>query len=119
MKKLALIILASAAVAVFSMSTPQFADAGKDCARTKFQTSLIERACKRGGQKAAKKAMRHFVKVAKKSTREKITCKTCHSKVSGNYPLKKDGLENFKRFKKVLWANYRLQHSKTDHQASR
>lgn len=102
MKKLAIIILAGASVAVLSLSAPQVADAGKDCARKEFKTKLIEKACKKGGQKAAKKAMRKFMKEAKKATKEKMTCKTCHSKTSGKYPLKKDGLKRYNVAKKAM-----------------
>lgn len=102
MKKLALTILAGASIAVLSMSSPQVADAGKDCARKEFKTKLVEKACKKGGQKAAKKAMRKFMKDAKKATKKKMTCKTCHSKTSGKYPLKKDGLKQFNDAKKAI-----------------
>lgn len=102
MKKLALGILAGASVAIFSLSTPQIADAGKDCARKEFKTELVKAACKKGGQKAAKKAMRKFMKKAKKATKEKMTCTTCHSKSSGDYPLKKDGLKRYSAAKKAM-----------------
>lgn len=102
MKKLALIILAGASVAVLSLSSPQVADAGKDCARKEFKTDLIKNACKKGGQKAAKKAMREFMKKAKKATKKKMTCKTCHTKASGKYPLKKDGLDLYTEYKKAM-----------------
>ena len=102
MKKLALVILAGASLAVFSMSAPQEADAGKACARTEFKTELIKNACKKGGQSEAKKAMRTFMKKAKKATKEKITCSSCHTKSSGDYPLKKDGLKRYKAAKKAM-----------------
>ncbi len=97
MKKLALIILAGASVAVLSLSAPQSVEAGKACARTEFKTKLIQNACKKD-QKAAKKAMKKFVKEAKKASGEKVTCKTCHTKTSGKYPLKKEGLDLFKKW---------------------
>ena len=102
MKKLALIILAGASVAILSLSAPQTADAGKDCARKEFKTDLVKNACKKGGQKAAKKAMRTFMKKAKKATKKKMTCKTCHTKASGDYPLKKDGLKEYQAAKKAM-----------------
>jgi hypothetical protein len=98
MKKIALIILAGASAAIFSLSAlPQEADAGKACARTKYQTKLVQKACKTD-QSAAKKAMRDFVKEAKKVAKEKVTCSTCHQKTSGDYPLKKDGLKKYKEW---------------------
>lgn len=98
MKKLALIILAGATAAIFSLSAvPQEADAGKACARKAFKTKLVKDACKKD-QKAAKKAMREFVKEAKKVAKTKVTCSTCHEKTSGAYPLKKDGLKKYKEW---------------------
>ena len=102
MKKLAIIILAGASIAVLSLSAPQAVDAASDCARKEFKTKLIEKACKKGGQKEAKKAMRKFMKDAKKATKENYTCKTCHAKASGDYPLKKDGLKRFMAAKKAM-----------------
>ena len=80
----------------------QEAHAGKDCARKAFKTKMYEKACKKGGQKEAKKVARKFMKKAKKATKQKITCRTCHTKSSGKYPLKKNGLELFKQFKKAM-----------------
>lgn len=97
MKKFALIILAGMSAAILSLSAPQEADAGKACARKTFKTQLIKKACKKD-QKAAKKAMRKFMKKAKKVAKEKVTCRTCHKKSSGSYPLKKDGLEKYKQW---------------------
>ena len=76
--------------------------AGKDCARTEFKTELTKKACQKGGQKEAKKAHRKFMKKAKKATKEKITCRTCHTKTSGKYPLKKNGLELYNKYKKAM-----------------
>lgn len=96
MKKIALIILAGASAAILSLSAlPQEADAGKACARTDYKSKMLQEACKKD-QAAAKKAMRDFVKEAKKVAKEKVTCSTCHEKTSGDYPLKKDGFKKFK-----------------------
>ena len=99
MKKIALIILAGAAIGILSLSSaPEPATAGgKACVRTKFKTKLVAEACKKN-QKEAKKVMRKFVKAAKKKAGKKVTCGTCHSKTSGDYPLKKDGLKLFKQW---------------------
>jgi hypothetical protein len=98
MKKLALIILAGASAAIFSLSAiPQEAGAGKACARTGYQTKMVKEACQKD-QDAAKKAMREFVKEAKKVAKTNVTCATCHEKTSGDYPLKKDGLKKFKEW---------------------
>jgi hypothetical protein len=98
MKKLALIILAGASAAILSLSAmPQEAGAGKACTRTGYKTKLIKEACQKD-QDAAKKAMRGFVKEAKKVAKTNVTCNTCHEKTSGDYPLKKDGLKKFKEW---------------------
>jgi hypothetical protein len=102
MNKLALIILAGASIAVLSLGAPQEADAGKDCARKEFKTELVKDACKKGGQAEAKKAMREFMKKAKKASGDKITCTSCHTKSSGDYPLKKDALKTFANYKKAM-----------------
>ena len=64
-------------------------------ARTKFDTSLVKKACAKGGQKAAKDAMKKFLKTAKTKQAD-ITCNTCHTKLAPNYELKADGLQRFK-----------------------
>lgn len=97
MKKLALVILAGASIGILSLSAPQDVSAGKACARKKYETELVREACKKD-QDAAKKVMRDFIKEAKKKTSEKITCSTCHTKTSGDYPLKADGLKKFKQW---------------------
>jgi cytochrome c5 len=99
MKKLALIILAGASAAILSLSAlPQEAGAGKACSRTEgYKTKMVKEACQKG-QDAAKKAMREFVKEAKKVAKTNVTCNTCHEKTSGDYPLKKDGLKKFKEW---------------------
>lgn len=72
---------------------------GKDCARTKFKTKMVETACKDGGQKAAKKAMKTFLKAAKKATDPDLNCKSCHTSLSSSkgFPLKTDALKLFKK----------------------
>ena len=71
--------------------------AGKACARTKFETKMVAEACKAGGQDEAKTQMKAFLKKAKKQDAD-ATCQSCHSKVGGDYPLKKDALKRFKEF---------------------
>lgn len=72
------------------------------CKRTKFATPEVKAACAKG-LKAAIKSMKGFVKKAKKATGEKINCKSCHSGLKKDgYPLKPDGLEMYKKLKKVI-----------------
>ncbi len=75
--------------------SPQEADAGKACARTTFETKLVKDSCQAGGQAAAKKAMKGWLKKAKK-TQSSLECSSCHSKLAPNYPLKADGLQKYK-----------------------
>lgn len=97
MKKFALIALAAASAAILGMtSVPQDAAAGKPCARTAFKTKMVEEACKKGGQGAAKKAMKKFLSKAK-SKDSSINCKSCHTSLSPKYELSPDGLAKFKK----------------------
>ena len=72
------------------------------------KTDLVKKACERGGQKAAKKAMKGWVKKVKAAKKAaaaegfKLNCKTCHTKVKGDFPLKDDGRATFKRLDEWL-----------------
>ena len=75
------------------------------------KTALLKAACKKGGQKAAKKAMKGWVKKVKKAKKAaaapdapkfKLTCKACHTSLKGNFPLKADGMSQFKSLDKWL-----------------
>lgn len=66
--------------------------AGDPCARKDFKTTLLKNACQQGGQKAAKDAMKAFMKDKKIKD-----CKQCHSKLAPSYELKADGLVQFKK----------------------
>jgi hypothetical protein len=78
--------------------------------QSKQSTGLVKSACKKGGQKAAKKAMKSWVKKVKKAKKlkdagYKLTCKACHSSLKGAYPLKPNGLADFKKLAAWLAAN--------------
>ena len=62
------------------------------CVHTDFKTELVKEACTKGGQKAAKDAMKAFMKEKKIKS-----CNQCHSKLAPKYDLKKDGLEQFQK----------------------
>ena len=68
----------------------------------------VKAACKKGGQKAAKKMMKKWVKKVKKAKKAaategfKLTCKTCHSSMKGAFPLKAEGMSKFKELDKWL-----------------
>ena len=70
--------------------------AGAACKRTTFETKLVGDACTKGGQAEAKKAMKAFLKKAKKKEAG-LECKSCHTKLAPKYDLKDDGLEHFKK----------------------
>lgn len=62
------------------------------CLHTDFKTELVKEACAKGGQKAAKDAMKAFMKEKKIKS-----CNQCHSKLAPKYELKADGLEQFQK----------------------
>lgn len=70
------------------MSVP---DAARPCHRTEFKTELVRNACARGGQAAAKEAMKRFVKEKKVKT-----CNHCHIRLAPTYELKPEALARFK-----------------------
>ncbi len=110
--------LALAVIFALTMTHMAFADDGGQstvtasslddddkCKRTTFKTALVKSACQKGA-KAAKKAMKAFTKKAKAATGEKVGCKTCHTSIkkADGYPMKKDGLANYKRLKAAIDA---------------
>lgn len=84
-----LTISGALAVATFTASSVDAADA---CQHKDFKTEMVKNACTTGGQKAAKDAMKDFMKKAKIKS-----CNQCHTKLAPSYDLKKDGLEQFEK----------------------
>ena len=89
-------IVASLGIATLTSST---ASAGGDdkaaaapCVHKEFKTELVKQACEKGGQPAAKDAMKAFNK--EKSIN---SCNKCHSKLAPSYDLKADGLDQYKK----------------------
>ena len=74
-----------------NMSSPD-AQTAPACVTKEFKTKLVKDACAKGGQKAAKEAMKAWNK-----ERKIKSCNQCHSKLAPNYELKKDGLEQYKK----------------------
>lgn len=62
------------------------------CVHTDFKTELVKQACEKGGQAAAKTAMKSFMKEKKIKT-----CNQCHAKLAPKYELKKDALDQFQK----------------------
>lgn len=69
--------------------------AANPCSRAKFETALVGDACKAGGQDAARKAMKAFVK-EKKAANPDLKCETCHKEIGNGFPLEADGLKKFR-----------------------
>jgi NAD-dependent SIR2 family protein deacetylase len=90
-------ILSIAGVFTFATLTASADDAPAPaaagaCVHTDFKTELVKQACTKGGQKAAKDAMKAFMKEKKIKS-----CNQCHSKLAPKYELKPDGLEQFQK----------------------
>ena len=94
MAKLA--IFASISTIVVSLGlaslTTTEAQAVTPCVTKEFKTELAKGACTKGGQPAAKDAMKKFMKDAKIKS-----CNQCHTKLAPKYELKKDAFEQFKK----------------------
>ncbi|HVV84784.1 MAG TPA: hypothetical protein VHE35_17090 [Kofleriaceae bacterium] len=90
-----LIATALATLALVTAAAPSSVDAAAGCKRTKFDTTMVAEACKAGGQKGAKDKMKEWMKAAKKQKAD-LACASCHTKVGGDYPLKSDGLKQYK-----------------------
>jgi len=65
------------------------AEAGP-CVRKDLKTVMVSQACAKGGQEAAKAAMKSFM-----GDKGIKSCNQCHSKLGPNYELKGDGLQQF------------------------
>lgn len=76
---------------IASLSTTD-AQAVTPCVTKEFKTEMAKNACAKGGQPAAKDAMKKFMKDAKIKS-----CNACHTKLAPKYELKKDGLEQFQK----------------------
>jgi hypothetical protein len=75
--------------ALFVARAPS-SDAAAACSRKDFKTELVGRACEKGGQQAAKEAMKTFNKEKKIKS-----CNQCHDKLAPGYELKPDAYEQF------------------------
>src|SRR3954468_25091306 len=81
-------ITAIAAALTFAQISPSSAE---DACQHKEQKSvMLKEACAKGGQKAAKDAMKAFMKQAKIKS-----CNQCHTKLAPSYELKKDAYDQF------------------------
>ena len=80
-------IVAALGLATFAGSPAEAADA---CQHKDLKTEMVKSACAKGGQKAAKDAMKQFMKEAKIKS-----CNQCHKSLAPKYELKADGFDQF------------------------
>ena len=73
-----------------NMSAPAAAD--DPCVSKDLKTELVKQACAKGGQKAAKEAMKAWNKEKKIKS-----CNQCHTKLAPKYELKKDAYDQYKK----------------------
>lgn len=91
--KLGIIAAISTLAGAFAFATlTTSAEAQDGCVRTDYKTEMVRDACKAGGQKAAKDAMKKFNK-----DNNIKSCNQCHSKLAPSYELKDDAYEQFKK----------------------
>jgi hypothetical protein len=96
MVKLVFAALVTAFVATLAIvSVTGSADAASPCKHKKIETKMMQDACKAGGQKAAKDAMKKAMKEWKKKDAN-LGCASCHSKVAGDYPNKDNALKDLR-----------------------
>lgn len=89
----ALIATFLATLTVVTVSSPGTADAAAPCKAKKLETKFVQDACKAGGQKGAKDAMKKAMKDWKKKD-SSVSCASCHSKVGGDYPKKPNAMKD-------------------------
>ncbi|MFN0250808.1 MAG: hypothetical protein ACKV2T_28295 [Kofleriaceae bacterium] len=82
-------IIAGALSFAMITSTPRTVEAADACQTKEFKTKMVKEACAKG-QKAAKDAMKAWMKEKKLKS-----CNVCHSKLAPTYELKKDGVQQF------------------------
>lgn len=92
MAKLGIFASITTLIAALGLATLSEAGGVTPCATKDFKTELAKQACAKGGQPAAKDAMKKFMKDAKIKS-----CNACHSKLAPKYELKPTGLEQFKK----------------------
>ena len=103
------LIIGAIALALTLLAGPSLV-LGEDAAPCvgKQSIPLVKKACEAGGQKAAGKAMKNWVKRVKKARKAagetdfKMNCKSCHTKMKPDYPIKDSAKETFKRHEEWL-----------------
>jgi len=90
MAKLGIFASLTAILCALGIATMSSADAADSCQHKEFKTELVKKACAKGGQAAAKDAMKAWNKEKKIKS-----CNECHTKLAPSYELKPDGLKKF------------------------
>ncbi|HEY6036301.1 MAG TPA: hypothetical protein VIV58_18620, partial [Kofleriaceae bacterium] len=85
-------IVAALGVASFTATAGAGDAKAAPCQHKDFKTEMIKAACEKGGQPAAKDAMKAFNKKNNINS-----CNKCHSKLAPSYDLKADGLDQYKK----------------------
>ena len=80
------------ALAFATLSSPTADAADAPCVKKELKTEMVKAACTKGGQKAAKDAMKDWNKEKKIKS-----CNQCHSKLAPNYELKADAYDQYKK----------------------
>lgn len=103
MTKLAIFTSIAACIALGLTTVTASADdpaAATPCHHKELKTQLVRDACAKGGQAAAKQAMKAFNK-----EHNIKSCNKCHDKLAPSYDLKADGLEQFTKLGGKLAAD--------------
>ena len=92
MAKLGLFASITAVITALTFASMSTTDAADACVHKEFKTQMVKDACTKGGQKAAKEAMKVWNKEKKIKS-----CNQCHTKLAPSYDLKKDAYEQFEK----------------------
>ena len=90
MAKLGLFASITAVITALTFATMSTTDAADACVHKEFKTEMVKSACTKGGQAAAKDAMKAFNKEKKIKS-----CNDCHKSLAPSYELKPDGLKKY------------------------
>ena len=90
MAKLGIFASLTAIVCALGLASMQSAEGADACTHTEFKTEMVKNACAKGGQAAAKEAMKEWNKEKKIKS-----CNDCHSSLAPKYELKPGGLKKY------------------------
>jgi hypothetical protein len=90
MAKIGIFASLTAIVCALGFASMSDADAADACQHKEFKTEMVKNACAKGGQAAAKDAMKAWNKEKKIKS-----CNDCHTSLAPKYELKADGLKKY------------------------